>query len=301
VTICVAVQVNDCLVFAADSAVTLTYGVDPNGQEIINVFPHGNKVFNLHRDLPICAMTCGLGNIGPESTAILAKDLRIKLMGGDASYALDPSNYTIEEVAEKTRKFLFDEKFSQLGVKPQIHLNFYIGGYSSGADAPERWLVRIESDKNHSPPPQRLGATGECGLNWGGQPEVINRLVMGISGNAAESLAAANIDPVVGGQVIAAVQNHCSLSNLAASAMPVQDAINLADFLVETTKRFVRFLPGADTVGGETDIAVVTKHEGFKWIKRKHFFSSNLNPLEVSYGTRYPVEKGKPGHAGGTS
>ncbi|WP_316172166.1 MULTISPECIES: hypothetical protein [unclassified Bradyrhizobium] len=299
-TICVAVQVNDCLVFAADSAVTLTYGSDPNGQEIINVFPHGNKVFNLHRDLPICAMTCGLGNLGPESTAILAKDLRIKLMGGDASYALDPSNYTIEEVAEKTRKFLFDEKFSQLPVKPQTHLNFYIGGYSSGADAPERWLVRIESEKNHSPAPERLGAPGEGGLSWGGQPEAINRLVMGISGNYAEALAAENIDPAVGAPIITAVQNHCQVY-LVSAAMPVQDAINLADFLVETTKRFVRFLPGADIVGGETDIAVVTKHEGFKWIKRKHFFSSHLNPSEVSYGTRYPVEKGKPGHSGGAS
>jgi hypothetical protein len=79
--------------------------------------------------------------------------------------------------------------------------------------------------------------------------------------------------------------------------MPVQDAIDLADFLVETTKRFVRFLPGADTVGGDTDIAVVTKHEGFKWVQRKHFFNTNLNPAEVSYGARYPTEKGKPGHA----
>jgi hypothetical protein len=82
-------------------------------------------------------------------------------------------------------------------------------------------------------------------------------------------------------------------------AMPVQDAIDLADFLVETTKRYVRFLPGADTVGGDTDIAVVTKHEGFKWARRKHYFNHVLNPLEISYGTRYPVEAGKPGHAAG--
>jgi hypothetical protein len=61
----------------------------------------------------------------------------------------------------------------------------------------------------------------------------------------------------------------------------------------------VRFLPGADTVGGDTDIAVVTKHEGFKWVRRKHFFNATLNPAEVSYGARYPIEKGKPGHSTG--
>ena len=59
--------------------------------------------------------------------------------------------------------------------------------------------------------------------------------------------------------------------------MPVQDVIDLADFLVETTKRYFAFLPGSNIVGGNTDIAIVTKHEGFKWIKRKHYYSEHLN------------------------
>jgi hypothetical protein len=65
--------------------------------------------------------------------------------------------------------------------------------------------------------------------------------------------------------------------------MPIRDAIELADFLVETTKRYFRFLPGADIVGGDTDIAVVTRYEGFKWIKRKYFYPQSLNPLETDH------------------
>ncbi|SDA24999.1 hypothetical protein SAMN02799622_03530 [Methylobacterium sp. UNC378MF] len=65
--------------------------------------------------------------------------------------------------------------------------------------------------------------------------------------------------------------------------MPVRDAIDLADFLVETTKRYFRFLPGADIVGGDTDVAVVTRYEGFKWIRRKHFYPASLNPLETDH------------------
>jgi hypothetical protein len=298
VTICVAVQVNDCLVFAADSAVTLTYSVDQHGNDIINVLPHGNKVFNLHRDLPICAMTCGLGNLGPESIASLAKDLRILLMGGLNDYAIDPSNYTIEEIAIKARKYLFEEKFAALADKPKTHMSFYIGGYSSGAGAPERWLVKIESDKNTSPAPECLAKPGSNGLSWGGQPDAIYRLVMGLSIHHGDVLTKAGIDPAVSTPVIAAMQAELQAA-IVHPAMPVQDAIDLAEFLVETTKRFVRFLPGADTVGGDTDIAVVTKHEGFKWVQRKHYFDSILNPAEVSYGARYPIEKGKPGHTGG--
>jgi hypothetical protein len=73
--------------------------------------------------------------------------------------------------------------------------------------------------------------------------------------------------------------------------MPVQDAIDLADFLVDVTKRFVRFLPGADMVGGDADIAVVTRHEGFKWARRKHFFNATLNPTEIPYDKTRPVRQ----------
>jgi hypothetical protein len=294
VTICVGVQVNDCLVFAADSAVTLSYGVDANtGADIINVLPHGNKVFNLHRDLPICAMFNGLGNIGSESIAALAKDLRVLLMNGADDWRIDPENYSIEDVALKCRKFLFEEKFQKLKDKPKHDLNFYVGGYSSGENAPERWIIRIESAASKCDNPLCQGK--ECGLSWGGQPEAINRLVMGIPMNSEEPLKKAGLNDAQVKAVQDSFRANCQMPFLH-GAMPVQDAINFADFLVETTKRFVRFLPGADTVGGDTDICVVTKHEGFKWVRRKHYFNSTLNPAEVSYGARYPAEKGKHGH-----
>lgn len=57
-----------------------------------------------------------------------------------------------------------------------------------------------------------------------------------------------------------------------------QDAIDLAEFLVHLTIMFSRFSPGAPSVGGPIEIAAVTKHEGFKWIKRKHYYEQRLNP-----------------------
>jgi hypothetical protein len=62
--------------------------------------------------------------------------------------------------------------------------------------------------------------------------------------------------------------------------MPIQDAIDLAHFLVDATIQFVRFSPGSPTVGGPIEIATITKHEGFKWVARKHYFESRLNPQE---------------------
>ena len=65
---------------------------------------------------------------------------------------------------------------------------------------------------------------------------------------------------------------------LLTDAMPIQDAIDLAEFLVHTAIMLSRFSPGPATVGGPIEIAVITKHEGFKWIKRKHYFDQKCNP-----------------------
>ena len=68
-------------------------------------------------------------------------------------------------------------------------------------------------------------------------------------------------------------------------SMSVQDAINLAEYLVDMTKKYYAFLPEADIVAGDTDIATVTKHEGFKWIRRKHYYSPHLNRRETDHVT----------------
>ena len=66
---------------------------------------------------------------------------------------------------------------------------------------------------------------------------------------------------------------------LANPAMPTQDSIELAIFLADTQKQFARFSDGSNVVGGDLDVATVTKHEGFKWIKRKYYYDRGLNPL----------------------
>jgi hypothetical protein len=61
-------------------------------------------------------------------------------------------------------------------------------------------------------------------------------------------------------------------------AMPLQDAIDLADYLVDLSIKYSRFMPGSPTVGGPVECAAISKHEGFRWIKRKHYYDQRLNP-----------------------
>lgn len=283
-TVCVAVKVHDCIVFAADSASSLVE-TDPHGVALIsNVYAHGNKVFNLRKGLPIAGMTCGMGNIGAVSISTLAKDLRLRFCSTDPAWTVDQDTYSIEEIAVKARSFFFDEHYQALPVKPagDHEFQFWIGGNGAGAMHGEIWRVRIVNGT--SPDPERLADTGEFDVLYDGQPEAINRIVNGYSQFLPRALLDIGLPPESLDAVLTHIEAY-TRAPLISPAMPVQDAIALADFLVDTTKKYVRFLPGADTVGGDTDICVVTKHEGFKWVRRKHYFERRLNPVEDDNGT----------------
>ena len=138
-TVCVAVKVHDCLVFAADSATSLS-ATDAQGQQVIvNIYENANKVFNLHKGLPLCAMTAGIGNFGRASISTLSKGLRSLLSGNDQDWKIDPKSYSVEEVAIKARKFLFEDRFRATDPAPEGAFDFWIGGYSAGASLRARF------------------------------------------------------------------------------------------------------------------------------------------------------------------
>ena len=60
--------------------------------------------------------------------------------------------------------------------------------------------------------------------------------------------------------------------------MPKQELANMAESLVNLTSLKRRVSAERETVGGPVDVAVISKDEGFVWIKRKHYFPAELNP-----------------------
>jgi hypothetical protein len=60
--------------------------------------------------------------------------------------------------------------------------------------------------------------------------------------------------------------------------MPKVELIELAEALVSITAIERKATSDEGTVGGPVDVAFISKHEGFVWIKRKHYFKPDLNP-----------------------
>jgi len=62
------------------------------------------------------------------------------------------------------------------------------------------------------------------------------------------------------------------------ASMPKEDLAVLAEALINLTALRMRASADAETVGGPTDVAVISKGDGLIWIKRKHYFDMGLNP-----------------------
>lgn len=60
--------------------------------------------------------------------------------------------------------------------------------------------------------------------------------------------------------------------------LPKDELSNLAESLINLTSLKRKVQGGLETVGGDVDVAIITKGDGFIWTKRKHYFKPELNP-----------------------
>lgn len=283
-TVAIVVKIWDGIALAADSATTLR--LDDGSSQVYN---SANKIFHLHRELPIGAMTWGLGSIGPASIATLTKDLRARLMGRDAAHKdweLDPDTYTVEGVANRLVEHLHGELFSQVfGTHnpPPGGLGMLVAGYSAGEQSAEGWVVEI-SDPAVTPLPTLTIPRDGAGWVSFAQPAATQRLWFGVDQELVGQLEAA-LDPPEWQKIQPVIQAYANGTSPVWAGMPLQDAINLAQFMVDATAGFTHFLLGPNTVGGPTEVASISRHEGFKWIHRKHYYDPSINPRETGHAS----------------
>lgn len=299
-TIAICLKVGDGVVFGTDSASSLIGDND----RYFNVYNTAEKTFNLVKGLPIGMMTFGLGGLAGLSIGTLARELRQRLSGDDplhADWAIDPRAYTMEEVAHRVREFFYDELYqAEFGPLPSTGpspaadgsgdgqdaevegtpgekapefplLGFVVAGIPANDYYTQVWTVQVIGGICHGPECE-CDRTVSGVVRFWGQPEALYRLVYGWSPEAQQRLVAAGLSPETADQFLV------SRTDLAHPGMPIQDAIELVKYLAEVTVGYVRFKQGAPTVAPPIDLAAITRHQGFKWVARKHYYSQELNP-----------------------
>jgi nitric oxide synthase oxygenase domain/subunit len=73
------------------------------------------------------------------------------------------------------------------------------------------------------------------------------------------------------------IEQHIRPVTSAVANLPKEELAVMAETLVNLTSFKRRVTHDPETVGGPVDVAVISKGDGFIWIKRKHYFDPNLN------------------------
>jgi hypothetical protein len=161
---------------------------------------------------------------------------------------------------------LQNEKVAGAGPDAQVAMLIRICGYSAGHPLPEIWDVGVSHTVN-APQITMLRGEDGYGINWAGEYEPLDRLILGIGTGFVEASNASGL--ALNDDKRTEIIGNGLYEHMALPAMPIQDAIDLARYLVEVTAGFVRFSlrKQPKTVGGAVETAAITKHEGFKWVQ----------------------------------
>ena len=277
-TIAISLKVDDGIVLASDSATTFCITDPGGGISVSQIYNNAKKIFRLHRDLPLGAVTWGLAGMARSSLKLLAKDFIAELMNGQLPF--DPRAYSVQQVAELFKQFMFDryyeQEFAHVPEDQRPTLGFMVAGYSYGQQRGEVWHLQVERGVYYGP--DLAIGQDQSGFRWQGQPLSLRRLILGFDPEGLQKvLITAGLQRPQIDQIIQGCFQEFGV-NIVKDGMPIQDAIDLAIYLEQTSAGFSRFCDGPAFVGGPVEVAVLTKYEGFKWIKRKHFYDKALNP-----------------------
>lgn len=84
--------------------------------------------------------------------------------------------------------------------------------------------------------------------------------------------------------ILTAKKRHIAPIMSAVGALPQDELAAMAESLVNLTSFKRRVSIESETVGREIDLAVISKGDGFIWIKRKRYFDASKNPhFAVNY------------------
>lgn len=86
-------------------------------------------------------------------------------------------------------------------------------------------------------------------------------------------------------------KNHVGPILNMVSVLPKDELAVMAESLVHLTTLKKRFTMDTESVGGPVDVAVISKGDGFVWIKRKHYFDIKYNPHFATNYFRHASEE----------
>jgi hypothetical protein len=265
----VAIKSAEGIVLAADSRVTLfgtqTLQLGLQSQQFLfpATFDNATKMLNVPSQAFVGAVTFGAGAIGqvePRTAASFMSEFETEVAPN--------GRMAVDEFARALGDF-FTRQWFNAGMPPNPglpeNMTFLVGGYNATEAHGRLYQVSVPE----LPAPQEL-TPGEFGATWGGQTELTSRLVNGFDPALPDFVQdALGIDPAARRSDLPQALRDRLRLNIPWQFLPLQDCVNLADFIVRTTIAMQQWLVAIRGVGGAVDVATITRSEGFRAIQIK--------------------------------
>jgi len=259
VSLGIVIKSPEGLVLAAESRVTLEVHKNGSGNAIFNNFDNATKLFTFNQPHHhIGVVTYGQAAIGQRTAHSFVPEFESTLtdkLSSVLEYALAISKFFLEQWQK---------------VMPSPYkgpdMTFIVGGFNDGEPHGHVYLINLPS--NPSPIEQSAGMN-TFGVTWGGQREIVDRLLMGFDAQILNTIF--NIlepDPNKIPQVMAELQAKHQLQ-IPLDVMAIQDCISLARLFISTTINTQELTIGLRGCGGPIDIAVIQRGKDLRFVQRK--------------------------------
>lgn len=252
------------IVLAADSRVTLTTQV-AGGDKILSYFDNATKLLRLAAQPYVGIVTYGMGAIGttgPRTAHSFLPEFEAELA------ASHPERATVAEIAQAVSDF-YAQQWQQAGMPPagtpdMQPMVFQIAGFDEGDAYGKVYEVSVPT----ALAPAEKNAN-DFGLTFGGQIELVSRLISGVDQRAGGILKdALNLDDTQVNALDQRLKGELGIP-IPFQFLPLQDCVDLSTFLVYMTSVVQGWTIGVRGVGGDVDVATITRTEGFQAIRQK--------------------------------
>jgi hypothetical protein len=273
-SVVIVVKVSEGLVLAADSAATLSGRVmGPEGvigEGILQTFYNAKKLLQIGSDLPIGVLTWGQAFIGPRTIESLVREWEYDTGRQSLqSFGITHPNgeYNVADCARELRTHLINAHQDEFGNRPieqQPSLGMVVAGYSQQGFFPEIWRFVVPHDDDIINQRPDIDKKPNFGASWFGITEPIVRLHFGRDEGAIQIISEKfdiSKEEII--QALGPLQYQVPFAQ-----MPLQDAIDYAEYMINVVIGRFRFVAGPELCGGQIDIAAITQRE-FNWISRK--------------------------------
>jgi hypothetical protein len=245
------------LVMAAESRITIEAKI---GNGVLPVsFDNARKVLKFSDpNSYVGAVTYGLGGIGLRSAYSYLPEF-------ESTLPQPPQRLTIEDFARRLSDFFMQQWQATMPPDYQgVPMIFVVGGFNDGEPYGRVYQFAIPV----SPAPAEQHPAPNFGITWGGQREIVDRLITGYDARALG--IAKNCLQLTQQQTDLLKQAFQPLQmQIPIQLLPLQDCVDLSLFFVRTTIEAQRLTVGIRGCGGNIDIAIITRQKGFEWVQQK--------------------------------